>query len=203
MFSAHDIDEWPEDFVASGDDVAVVIALHQMMLLGEDTSRHVEDIAERTERILGQVRRESETPWDVERALYCAQHLFVALDEERAARDVSRARGQLAQASSPPNVVPKDVRAVAWMEEMLASPRRDGSVGLLQHGIPTLWRGVNLECHRIVASPEHTVSFGVRWHGSRPALLWEVGGPFGLRLGAGATDPSWSTTDPAGDTLLA
>ena len=77
------------------------------------------------------------------------------------------------------------------------------SVGLLQHGIPTLWRGVNLECHRIVASPEHTVSFGVRWHGSRPALLWEVGGPFGLRLGAGATDPSWSTTDPAGDALLA
>jgi hypothetical protein len=203
VFSAHDIDEWPEDFVASGDDVAVVIALHQMMLLGEDTSRHVEDIAERIERILGQVRRESETPWDVERALYCAQHLFVALDEERAARDVSRARGQLAQASSPPNVVPKDVRAVAWMEEMLASPRRDGSVGLLQHGIPTLWRGVNLECHRIVASPEHTVSFGVRWHGSRPALLWEVGGPFGLRLGSGATDPSWSTTDPAGDALLA
>ena len=173
-----------------------------MMLLGEDVSRHVEAIAECTERNLSRVRKSQETPWDVERALYCARHLFVACDEERAARDVARAQGQLADATSPPNVVPKDVRAVAWMEEMLVSPRRDGSVGLVQHGIPTLWRGVNFECHRIVASPEHTVSYGVRWHGSRPALLWEVGGPFGLRLGAGVTDPAWSTTDPAGDALL-
>ncbi|MEY2939712.1 MAG: hypothetical protein RIS58_699 [Actinomycetota bacterium] len=202
VYSAHDIEDWPEDFVARGDDVAVVLALHQMMLLGEDVSRHVEAIAECTERILSRVRKSQETPWDVERALYCARHLFVACDEERAARDVARAQGQLADATSPPNVVPKDVRAVAWMEEMLVSPRRDGSVGLVQHGIPTLWRGVNFECHRIVASPEHTVSYGVRWHGSRPALLWEVGGPFGLRLGAGVTDPAWSTTDPAGDALL-
>ena len=202
VFSAHSIDEWPSDFVAPDDDVAVVIALHQMMLLGEDVSRHVEEIAERIEKLLGSVRRAPEVAWDVERALYCAQHLFVSLDEERAARDVHRARGQLAEAVSPPNVVPKDVRAVAWMEEMLVSPRRDGSVGLLQHGIPTLWRGVNFECHRIVASAEHTVSYGVRWHGARPAVLWEVGGPFGLRLGAGITDPSWSTTDPAGDALL-
>lgn len=202
VFSAHPIEEWPHDFVAPGDDVAVVLALHQMMLLGEDVSPQVDEIAERTERILRSVRRADEIAWDVERALFCAQHLFVSFDEERAARDVSRARGQLAEASAPPNVVPKDVRAVAWMEEMLASPRRDGSVGLLQHGIPTLWRGVNFECHRIVATPEHTVSYGLRWHGDRPAVLWEVGGPFGLRLGAGATDPSWSTTDPAGDALL-
>ncbi|MFZ9985064.1 MAG: hypothetical protein ACO3LA_05580 [Ilumatobacteraceae bacterium] len=202
VYSAHDIEDWPEDFVARGDDVAVVLALHQMMLLGEDVSRHVEAIAECTERNLSRVRKSQEAPWDVERALYCARHLFVACDEERAARDVARAQGQLADATSPPNVVPKDVRAVAWMEEMLVSPRRDGSVGLVQHGIPTLWRGVNFECHRIVASPEHTVSYGVRWHGSRPALLWEVGGPFGLRLGAGVTDPAWSTTDPAGDALL-
>jgi len=202
VFSAHEIDEWPSDFVAAGDDVAVVIALHQMTLMGEDVSRHVEAIAECTERILSGVRKSQETPWDVERALYCARHLFVAFDEERAARDVARAQDRLADATSPPNVVPKDVRAVAWMEEMVVSPRRDGSVGLLQHGIPTLWRGVNFECHRIVASPEHTVSYGVRWHGSRPALLWEVGGPFGLRLGAGVTDPAWSTTDPAGDALL-
>lgn len=202
VFSAHPIEEWPHDFVAPGDDVAVVIALHQMMLLGEDVSPQVDEIAERIERILRSVRRADEIAWDVERALFCAQHLFVSFDEERAARDVSRARAQLAEASAPPNVVPKDVRAVAWMEEMLASPRRDGSVGLLQHGIPTLWRGVNFECHRIVATPEHTVSYGLRWHGDRPAVLWEVGGPFGLRLGAGATDPSWSTTDPAGDALL-
>lgn len=203
VYSAHDVEEWPSDFVTAGDDVAVVIALHQMMLLGEDVSRHVERVAEATERILVTHKRAATIPWDVERALWCAQHLFVSLGEERAARDVTKARNQLAEASAPPNVVPKDVRAVAWMEEMLVSPRRDGGVGVLQHGIPQLWRGVNFECHRIVASPEHTVSYGIRWHSTRPALLWEVGGPFGLRLSAGATDPTWSTTDPSGDALLA
>lgn len=203
VFSAHPIEEWPHDFVAPDDDVAVIIALHQMMLLGEDVSHHVEEIAERTEKILGSVRRAGEIAWDVERSLFCAQHLFISVDEERAARDVAKARNQLAEASAPPNVVPKDVRAVAWMEEMLVSPRRDGGVGILQHGIPQLWRGVNFECHRIVASPEHTVSYGIRWHSTRPALLWEVGGPFGLRLSAGATDPTWSTMDPSGDALLA
>lgn len=203
VFSAHEIDEWPSDFVAAGDDVAVVIALHQMTLMGEDVSRHVEAIAECTERILAAHKRAGSIPWDAERALWCAQHLFSSLSEERAARDVAKARNQLAEASAPPNVVPKDVRAVAWMEEMLVSPRRDGSVGILHHGIPQLWRGVNFECHRIVASLEHTVSYGIRWHSARPALLWEVGGPFGLRLGAGATDPTWSTTDPSGDALLA
>lgn len=203
VYSAHDVEEWPSDFVGAGDDVALVIALHQMTLLGEDVARHVETLAEATERILATHKRAETIPWDVERALWCAQHLFVSLGEERAARDVTKARNQLAEASAPPNVVPKDVRAVAWMEEMLVSPRRDGGVGILQHGIPQLWRGVNFECHRIVASPEHTVSYGIRWHSTRPALLWEVGGPFGLRLSAGATDPAWSTTDPSGDALLA
>ena len=203
VYSAHDVEEWPSDFVGAGDDVALVIALHQMTLLGEDVARHVETLAEATERILATHKRAETIPWDVERALWCAQHLFVSLGEERAARDVTKARNQLAEASAPPNVVPKDVRAVAWMEEMLVSPRRDGGVGILQHGIPQLWRGVNFECHRIVASPEHTVSYGIRGHSTRPALLWEVGGPFGLRLSAGATDPAWSTTDPSGDALLA
>ena len=46
------------------------------------------------------------------------------------------------------------------------------------------------------------VSFAVRWHGDRPALLWEceqVGG----RLRAPGLDPEWSTTDRQGEALLA
>ena len=46
-----------------------------------------------------------------------------------------------------------------------------------------------------------TLSFAVRWHGARPALLWDA--PAGTELRAPALDPAWSTRDPAGETLLA
>jgi hypothetical protein len=47
------------------------------------------------------------------------------------------------------------------------------------------------------------VSYAVRWHGERAALLWEVTDPTAdLALRAPALDPTWSTTKPAGDALL-
>ena len=51
-----------------------------------------------------------------------------------------------------------------------------------------------------------SVSFALRWHGERPALLWEIT-PF--RDGAAPVltspmlDPEWSSTDLVGETLLA
>lgn len=53
------------------------------------------------------------------------------------------------------------------------------------------------------------LSFAVRWHGRRPALLWEltvwpdrsVADP--VRLTASAIDPTWSTDQLVGETLLA
>jgi len=51
-----------------------------------------------------------------------------------------------------------------------------------------------------------SISFAVRWHGPRPALLWELApaanvGP--VRLVAPGLDPSWSSVEPAGEALLA
>ena len=45
------------------------------------------------------------------------------------------------------------------------------------------------------------VSYAVRWHGARPALLWECERP--IRLRAPGLDPGWSTTEARGETLLA
>ena len=45
------------------------------------------------------------------------------------------------------------------------------------------------------------VSYAVRWHGARPALLWECERP--IRLSAPGLDRDWSTTEPRGETLLA
>ena len=44
-------------------------------------------------------------------------------------------------------------------------------------------------------------SFAVRWHGARPALLWDV--PPGVEVRAPALDPAWSSSEPVGETLLA
>ena len=46
----------------------------------------------------------------------------------------------------------------------------------------------------------------MRWHGDRPALLWELAPHAGagpVRLTAPGLDPSWSTSEVAGDALLA
>jgi hypothetical protein len=50
-----------------------------------------------------------------------------------------------------------------------------------------------------------TLSYAIRWHGDRPALLWELepwpGSP-PVRLTCGL-DPGWSTQEPTGEALLA
>ena len=70
--------------------------------------------------------------------------------------------------------------------------------------VPDDWTGQNFEVHH---APTHhgRLSFAVRWHGDRPALLWDLElrpghGP--IRLTAPGLDPAWSTTDPKGETLL-
>ncbi len=69
---------------------------------------------------------------------------------------------------------------------------------------PTAWRGGNLEVHRAatVAGP---LSFAIRWHGARPALLWDLTpSPSDAQviLSCPGLDPTWTTTEPRGETLL-
>src|SRR5207245_11151175 len=71
--------------------------------------------------------------------------------------------------------------------------------------LPDSWRGQGVEVH---AAPTHhgRLSYALRWHGERPALLWELqphpdGGP--VRPTAPGLDPAWSTTDLTGEALLA
>ena len=63
------------------------------------------------------------------------------------------------------------------------------------------WRGNPVDVRKI-RTRHGSVSFSVRWHGERPALLWELEGfdnPVTIRCGL---DPPWSTTERAGEALL-
>lgn len=73
--------------------------------------------------------------------------------------------------------------------------------------LPDGWAGQPLEVHD---APTHhgLVSFAVRWHRDRPALLWDLRRREGsssspVRLTAPGLDPSWSTIEPKGEALLA
>jgi hypothetical protein len=65
--------------------------------------------------------------------------------------------------------------------------------------LPAAWLGQPIEAHD-APTRRGPVSFAVRWHGARPALLWDA--PAGTTVRAPGLDPGWSSTDPAGEVLL-
>lgn len=78
---------------------------------------------------------------------------------------------------------------------------RDGLVRETKEGLalcadlPDEWRGQNLDV-RDAPTDRGPISFALRWHGERPALLWELDGSTTTRLTAPGLDPAWSATAP-------
>jgi hypothetical protein len=88
---------------------------------------------------------------------------------------------------------------------VVAEADADG-VGVVQLApvVPDHWLGRGWEVHGLPTA-HGPVSYAVRWHGDRPALLWERQpwrGAAPVRLTAPALDPSWSSTEPTGEALL-
>ncbi len=72
---------------------------------------------------------------------------------------------------------------------------------------PAAWRGGGVEVHGAVTT-HGMLSFAIRWHGARPALLWDLEPfehhvPHEVTLRCPGLDPTWSTTEARGETLLA
>ena len=79
----------------------------------------------------------------------------------------------------------------------------DGGLALCSL-LPDAWLGQGIQVHD---APTHAglLSFAVRWHGDRPALLWELkrhDGVDEVRITAPGLDPGWSSTDSDGEALL-
>ncbi|WP_426572021.1 hypothetical protein [Aquihabitans sp. McL0605] len=86
---------------------------------------------------------------------------------------------------------------------LLVAERPDGLA--LLPVFPDGWFGGGVELHD-APTTFGRLSFAVRWHGMRPALLWELEPHEGLgpvRISVPGLDPTWSTTEARGDALLA
>lgn len=99
---------------------------------------------------------------------------------------------------------------------MLLVREVDGGGLALSSAVPDAWLGQGWEVHD-APTAHGRLSYAVRWHGERPALLWELtphphgdagsagNGSAGstVELTVPGLDPSWSSTEPRGEALLA
>ncbi len=75
----------------------------------------------------------------------------------------------------------------------------------LSTGIPEAWLGQGWEVHDAPTGVGR-LSYAIRWHGDRPALLWELEPHVGLdpvRLTTPTLDAAWFSTERSGEALLA
>jgi hypothetical protein len=78
--------------------------------------------------------------------------------------------------------------------------RIDDDGAALMPSFPVEWLGQPVAVHA-APTPRGPVSFALRWHGTRPALLWDA--PEGLPLRVPALDGAWSGSGATGEVLLA
>lgn len=172
----------------------------------------VEPVAKAAHRLGRRYRRGERPAWFAVAQHDAADVLALAGQPDAAARCRQRADG----AAAPPAVLTSlddilgprpDDMDVAASARLLLDARRllldDGDPATLRllPSVPDGWLGQNIEAHRL---PTRTglASFAVRWHGARPALLWELEGGGGARLTIPGLDGQWASAERAGEALL-
>jgi hypothetical protein len=198
--------------LAESSDISLVIDLlldrAERVRLGDKPAQWVDEVAVATERILKQCAKTQSVQWFEERALLGAGMVLNRAGESRGLQDFVSVWSRLAEAGRISDLalaspeIAGTVRQIAWIESQLVAQRRDGVIEICPCGIDKSWLGVNFECHKLLASPEHLISYAVRWHGEKPALLWEIDGPVGTKVAASAIDRTFSSTEMRGETLL-
>lgn len=173
----------------------------ELVRMGETHTDSILDVVDVVQQRLKDEKRAKVLQWDTKHVLLTAASACVTLGDETAAGDIGSAWLRLADrpVQELPNEIPIGLVGIAWIEELLASGSPSGGeCGILAHGIPEPWWGASFDVRNLPADPFRTVSYAVRWHGARPALLWEVHGAPGIVL----SHRDWHTTDASGEALL-
>jgi hypothetical protein len=181
------------------DPAEFLVGLAQIVRLGESTDPWLGEVVDAVAALLRRNDEGDELDWSAAMGLTAARTVLELAGEDRAVADLRRAVG--GRLIGPPpsfEEVEDSALVVALLEDRLAR-RGDDSVELLPHGFPAAWLGHPLEVHDLVVGSGGPLSFAVRWHGERPAVLWEHQG---LPLTSGA-DLDWSSSAESGEALWA
>jgi hypothetical protein len=189
---------------SAADPIGFLLDVAELARLGDDAHAWMPEIIDPIAAVARSEDHEADS------ALAACERLALAAGDDRATRDIVKLRARRVRHG---RVAPDATRRPSSFSDV----RRGASVGrfvtqieqriadggrLLTAGIPHRWLGANFEVHRIPTSARSTVSFAVRWHGERPAVLWEQHGDL-QRLTAPGVDPDWSTDEASGEALWA
>lgn len=176
------------------DPVGFVLGVGVLARLGEAVDAWLPDVAGAAERLSRSAAIEA--VW----ALDAAAVVFAAAGERRALADLARARAAGGVGDGAARwadvVTAEGVRRVAALEHVVAV--HGGT--MFPVGMPDGWVGAGVEVHGVPVSPTARLSVALRWHGARPAVLWEVQGGE-VTLSAPVLAPGWSAHAPSGEAL--
>lgn len=163
------------------DPVEFLLGSAELVRLGAEPAIWVPHVAEELERV-------ALTGTQIPRGLVVAvARLLHAAGEDRAVRDLRKMN--LTIDAEQPSFVP------ARVEGMLVTAD-DVCATLMPNGFPPTWVGIDFEAHGLPVGLSSHVSFAIRWHGPRPAVLWELSGPpMSLRYG------DWTSAQLSGEAL--
>jgi len=183
------------------DPIGFVLDVGELVRCGDDAEPWLIELVEPIESVA-----RGDDP-QLSAAVGAAARVAHAANDQRAAKDIAKLYDRIIGRPDPKHVAaelgpfselvrgPSVGRFVAAVEQRLAN-----GGDLLPIGVPAAWLGANFELHGVPTSPTSTVSLAVRWHGDRPAVLWEQkGSP--QRLTAAAIDADWVTDSAAGEAL--
>ncbi len=194
------------------DPAGFLLDVAELARCGDSADAWLMDIVEPAEQLARLAVKRSTAPdvvGSVVQALASARIVAHRAGDERAAGDIDRMTERVVQKRT-------DVDAAAGVIASFADLRRATSAGrfvrsverrivdggrFLTGGMPTSWLGNNFEVHGLSTSPTTTASFAVRWHGERPAVLWEQQGDTPVALSAPDIDPDWVTRERSGEAL--
>lgn len=213
--------EW-EALLDAAPDLAL-LGLAERARMGEMLNEWVGPVADAVARVARGMHRSPGPHGRAHRAVQQAAHALRASGELRAADDAAaawsrtvtfvRSEGRIDDplaghdlAAPQRFALPTAIDVAAAIEHRCARGiGDDGSVATIElfaAGIPDAWRGLDGNVHDVCVGPRHTLSFALRWHGPRLAVLWESAGPGPVTLVAPQLDQSWSVTGTSGDALL-
>jgi hypothetical protein len=171
------------------DSVSIVLGTAELVRLGHQPAIWVPVIAAELERL---ARFGAQIPGGVVEA---AGRVLHAAGEDRAVQDLRRMTLNVTSDEARDDL-PSDSRRVPWWVERRLVVSDEHTAQLMPVGFPAAWLGVDFEAHGLTIGLASTLSFAIRWHGQRPAVLWEISGP-----PMSLAHQDWSTAQLSGEAL--